>query len=541
MDPDLDRFDSRRSTVYAPEGLVATSQPLAAAAGRDVLASGGNAFDAAVATAAALNVVEPMSTGIGGDAFMLYRTADGDVGAMRACGAAPERATRERVQEAVAADRGVDPVTVGMPDYGPQTVTVPGAAAGWEATVRECGRLALGEVLQPAIRYATEGFPVSEVVASQWQGAAERLESASAGETFLFDGTAPAVGQSIALPQLGETLQQVAAEGADAIYEGSLGDAIAEAVQDAGGFLTVDDLAGFAVEWPAPLSTTYGGAEVFELGPNNQGQIALEALNVAAALDAGSHPARTPDRVHRLVEATKLAFHDGHHYITDPDFETVPPLHDPGHAAARADQVGDRATPAAAIDVGLPDARGEDADTVLLTVVDAEGNLVSFINSLYEDFGSGVVAGDTGIALQNRGASFTLDPDAPNRLEPEKRPFHTLIPGLARFAEDDWAAFGVMGGFMQPQGHVQVLSNLVDDGMPLQRALDEPRWRYRADGTLAVEERLVEGLGAELARRGHDVRVEPPSSFGGAQIVRLREGVRSGATEPRKDGHVAPL
>ncbi len=546
MDPDLDRFDSRRSTVAAPEGLVATSQPLAARAGSEILAAGGNAFDAAVATAAALNVVEPMSTGIGGDAFALYRTADGDVGAMRAAGPAPERATRERVQEAVAADRVVDPVTVGMPDHGPHTVTVPGAARGWEATVRRHGRLSLADVLEPAIRYATEGVPVTEVVAAQWADAAERFPAgddarAAGRETFLFDGAAPAVGQSVALPQLGETFAAVAAEGADALYEGHLGEAIADAVQAAGGFLTVDDLAGFEAEWPDPLSTTYGGAEVYELGPQNQGQIALEALNLATELGAGEARRGSVERVHRLVEATKLAFHDGHHYITDPDFESVPALHDPALAADRAAKVGETALPAAAIDVGLPDARGEDADTVLLTVVDGEGNLVSFINSLYDGFGSGIVAGETGVCLQNRGASFTLDPDAPNRLEPGKRPFHTLLPALAQFDEDDWAAFGVMGGFMQPQGHVQVCSHLLDDGLPLQRALDEPRWRYRADGTLAMEERLAGVIGAALARRGHDVRVEPPGAFGGAQIVRLADGVRTGATDSRKDGHVAPL
>jgi gamma-glutamyltranspeptidase/glutathione hydrolase len=404
MGPDLDRFDSRRSTVYAPEGLVATSQPLAAAAGRDVLAGGGNAFDAAVATAAALNVVEPTSTGIGGDAFMLYRTADGDVGAPRAGGRAPGAAKPARVREAVATDRGVDPVAASMPDHGPHTVTVPGAARGWEATVDRLGRLALGEVLEPAIDYATGGFPVTEVVAAQWAHADDRFDRANARETFLFGGDPPAVGQEVRLPRLGNTLERVADEGADVVYEGEIGAAIAAEVRAAGGFLAVDDLAGFEVEWPDPLSTAYGGCEVFELGPTNQGQIALEALNVAAELDAGSHPRESVERVHRLVEATKVAVHDGHRYVADPAFEAVPPLQDPAHAAARAAQVGPRALSPANVDVGLPDATGEDADTVLLTVADDAGNLVAFINSLYDGFGSGLVAGETGIALQNPGS-----------------------------------------------------------------------------------------------------------------------------------------
>jgi gamma-glutamyltranspeptidase/glutathione hydrolase len=533
MTPDLDRFSSRRPTVYAPEGVVATSQPLAAAAGRDVLARGGNAFDAAVATAAALNVVEPTSTGLGGDAFACYRTADGEVGAMRACGGAPEGATRERVSAAVADD----PADASMPEHGPHTVTVPGTARGWEATVRERGRLTLADALAPAIRYATEGFPVTEVVAAQWHHAEDLFTDPNAREAYLFDGAAPSVGQTVRLPALGRTLERVAEAGADAVYEGAIGEAIAEAVQEKGGFLTVDDLAGFAAEWPDPISTTYGGAEVFELGPNNQGQIALEALNVAGEIGAGDHPYDSPDRVHAFAEATKLAFVDGHYHVTDPDYEDVPPLHSPAYASERASLIGEEAL--TDVDPTVPSV-GEDADTVLLTVADRAGNVVSFINSRYMGFGSGIVAGDTGIALQNRGASFSLDPDDPNRLEPGKRPFHTLVPGLARLDEGDWAAFGVMGGFMQPQGHVQVLANLLDYDMGLQAALDAPRWRYRADGTLAVEERLPDGIAPKLARRGHDVRVEPPSAFGGAQIARWDAGTLSAATEPRKDGHVAP-
>ncbi|PSP32340.1 gamma-glutamyltransferase [Halobacteriales archaeon QH_10_67_22] len=537
MEPDIDRFDSRRSTVYGSRGVVATSQPLAAEAGLELLRDGGNAFDAAVATAATLNVVEPTSTGLGGDVFALFRTADGEVGAMRACGGAPAGTTRERVSEAVSPD-DADPSTAEMPETGPHTVTVPGTARGWEATVERFGRRSLADALAPAIEYATEGYPVTEVVAAQWTHGEERFDDDHARDAWLFDGSAPAVGQEVTLPALGRTLDAVATEGADVVYEGAIGEAIADEVQAKGGFLTVDDMAEFTVEWPDPISTTYNGTEVFELPPNNQGVVALEALNVAAELDAGEAAYESAERVHRFAEATKLAFVDGHYYVTDPEYESVPELHDPAYARRRAGVVGETATENP--DVGVPEAGGaEDADTVLVCVADDEGNVVSYINSRFKGFGSGLVAGDTGIALQNRGTSFSLDPDHPNRLEPGKRPFHTLVPAVARLDESDWAAFGVMGGYMQPQGHVQVLSNLVDYDMPVQAALDAPRWRYRENGSLAVEERIHDGVPTKLARRGHDVTVRPPARFGGAQLARDDDGTLSGATEPRKDGHVA--
>ena len=548
MDPDPDRFTSRRSTVYGQRGVVATSQPLASQAGIETLRDGGNAFDAAVATAAALNVVEPTSTGLGGDVFALYRTADGDVGAMRACGGAPADATIENVREALAADDdaadyypddggyAVDDVgEAGMPFYGPHAVTVPGTARGWEATIEELGRLTLADALRPAIRYATEGYPVSEVIATYWSSAESLFTDPHAREAYLFDDAAPTVGQEVTLPRLGRSMERIAEEGADVVYEGEIAEAIADEVQRAGGFMTVDDLAAFEVEWPDPVSTTYNGAEVYELPPNNQGLIALEALNIAAELGAGEHPYDSAERVHYFAEAMKLAFHDGHRYITDPEYESIPPLASDEWAATRAAEVGETANHD--VSFGVPNANAEDADTVLLTVADDEGNVVSYINSRFAGFGSGLVAGDTGIALQNRGASFSLDPDHPNSLEPGKRPFHTLIPGLIEFGEDDWAAFGVMGGYMQPQGHVQTVSNMVDYGMPLQRALDEPRWRYRESGELALEPRFDDDVAAKLVRKGHDLTLLSPTLFGGAQIARDDAGTLSAATEPRKDGN----
>ena len=532
--PDLDRFASRRSTVYGQRGVVATSQPLAAQAGILVLEDGGNAFDAAVATAAALNVVEPTSTGLGGDVFACYRTADGDVGAMRSCGGAPADATIENVRNVVAAERGVAPEAAEMPETGPHAVTVPGTARGWEATVERFGRKDLGALLQPAIRYATEGYPVSERVAAQWEHAQELFEDEHARDAYLFDGETPDVGQEMSLPELGRTLERIAEEGADIVYEGAIADAIAEEVQSHGGFLTTDDLAAFEPEFPDPVSTTYNGAEIYELPPNNQGLVALEALNVAEELGAGDYPLDSPERAHYFAEATKLAFHDGHHYVTDPEYEDHPPLASKEWAAKRAAEVGETAGD---VSFGVPDANAEDADTVLLCVADDEGNVVSFINSRFAGFGSGLVAGNTGIALQNRGSSFSLDPEHPNRLEPGKRPFHTLIPGIAKLGEDDWAAFGVMGGYMQPQGHVQVVSNVVDYDQPLQAALDQPRWRYREDGSLAVEPHFDSHVAAKLSRKGHDVQLLPSDMFGGAQIVRNDGGTLSAATEPRKDGN----
>jgi gamma-glutamyltranspeptidase / glutathione hydrolase len=547
-DIDLDRFDSRRSTTYANRGMVATSQPLAAEAGLSILREGGNAFDAAVATAAALNVVEPTSTGLGGDVFALYRTADGEVGAMRSCGGAPADATIETITRAledaedisdyypasrgyaVDGDAGGDELE--MPFLGPHAVTVPGTARGWEATVEELGELTLADALAPAIHYATEGYPVSPVISHHWRGAEELFTDDHAREAYLFDGDSPDIGETVTLPRLGESMRTIAEEGADAFYEGEIADAIVEEVQSAGGVMSHKDLAEFSPEFVDPVSTTYNGTEVYELPPNNQGLVALEALNIAEEIGAGDYEYDSPERVHAFAEAMKLAFVDGHHYITDPAYEEIPPLASKAYANERAAAIGE--TPIQNPEVGVPTKAAEDADTVLLTVGDEEGNLVSYINSRFAGFGSGLVAGDTGIALQNRGASFSLDPDHPNSLEPGKRPFHTLVPAVAKLDEDDWLAFGVMGGYMQPQGHVQVLSNLVDYGMDLQAALDAPRWRYREDGSLGIEERLPNA--AKLARMGHDVGVLTPVMFGGAQAVRRRDGTLSGATEPRKDG-----
>jgi len=374
FEPDLDAFGSRRSTVYGQKGVVSTSQPLAAQAGIETLQSGGNAFDAAVATAAALNVVEPTSTGLGGDVFALYRTAAGDVGAMRSCGGAPAAATLENVRSAILEeDSDADPDNLEMPQTGGHAVTVPGTARGWELTIEEFGTLSLSDVLSPAIRYAIDGYPVSEVVAEQWEHGEEIFETPHARDAFLFDGKAPSVGQYVTLPKLGRSMQKIAAHGADIVYEGEIAEAIAAEVQAAGGFLTVEDLRSFEPELLDPVSTTYNGATVYELPPNNQGLIALEALNIAEEIGAGEHPYDSPERVHAFAEAMKLAFVDGHHYITDPAYEEIPPLGSKSWAKERASEIGETANND--VSIGVPDANAEDADTVLLTVADDEGML----------------------------------------------------------------------------------------------------------------------------------------------------------------------
>lgn len=529
---DLDRFTSRRSTVYAPNGIVATSQPLAAQAGVSILQAGGNAFDAAVGTAAALNVVEPTSTGIGGDVFAMYRTADGEIGAMRSCGGAPKAATINAVRNAVSSDS--DTKEASMPETGPHTVTVPGTTRGWEATIDRFGQRSLATVLQPAIEYARNGYPVTEVIASQWKQAEELFTDSHARDAFLLDEHAPEAGQTIQLPKLADSLEQIATNGADVVYEGNIADAIVEEVQSKGGFLEKRDLQNHDSEFLDPISITYNGATVYELPPNNQGPIVLEALNIAEEIGASDCTFQSSDRVHRFAEAMKLAFHDGHRHIADPDYTDIPALTSKAYARQRATTISDKA--ANDVNFGVPNTPAEDADTVLLTVGDDDGNLVSFINSRFKGFGSGLVAGDTGIALQNRGSSFSLDPDHPNHLEPGKRPFHTLIPALVQFDTDDWAAFGTMGGYMQPQGQVQILSNIIDYDLPLQEALDAPRWRYRESGQLAVEERMGNTIPTKLSRRGHHISVQLPDMFGGAQIVRNNNGTLSGASEPRKDG-----
>ncbi|WP_336363229.1 gamma-glutamyltransferase [Halalkalicoccus salilacus] len=526
------RFDGRRSAVMASNGMVATSHPLAARTGVRVLENGGTAADAAVATAAVLNVVEPHMTGIGGDAFALTQF-DGEYRALNGSGSAPAAADIGTYRERTDAEEGGEPT---MPADGGLPVTVPGALDAWAALIEEYGAFDLADVLEPAIGYAEGGVPVTEFIARQWTDAAERIARFDrSAETFLENGESPAPGERFSNPELTRSFERIAEEGPGVLYGGELGREVVETVRDHGGTLALSDLEAHESEWTEPISTEYGGIEVLEHPPNGQGIVALEALNVAEELGIDPDPL-DEERLHRLIEATKLGFADGYAHVSDPDRVAIPTetMLSKAYASERADEIGERA--------GSYGAKaGEHANTVYLTAVDPQGNAVSFINSVYMSFGSALTAG--GFALQNRGHSFSLDPDHANALAPGKRPFHTIIPAMLREDGEFRASWGVMGGSMQPQGHLQVVANLVDSGLNPQAALDVPRFRWLEDDRVAIEssrlpDRVVDGL----RERGHDV-IEEDAFFaegghwGGGQIVyRDEDGTLIGGSDPRRDG-----
>ncbi len=523
-------FCSRRSVVRCTGGMVATSQPLAALAGLDALRAGGDAVDAAVTTAAVLNVVEPISTGIGGDMFALvWRADEARLYGLNGSGRAPAGATLPAYYA-----RGLRPGDP-MPAVGPLPVTVPGALHGWQALLTRWGRRSLADALAPAIGYAHQGYPVSEMIAAGWARNAPRmLKFPDTARSYLIDGQAPRIGQIMRLPALGRSLERIAAEGIDVLYGGQIGQAIADAVQAEGGLLTLDDLAAHTSTWVEPIYTPYRGHRLYECPPNGQGLAALLALNLVAAYDlAALNPA---DRTHLLIEAMKLAFADAHRYIADPDVVDVPVdelLSDPYTAQRQRLLRLDRAIEPAP---GSPQA-GD--DTVYLTVVDAQRNAVSFINSNYQGIGSGLVGGETGIALQNRGAGFSLDPEHPNCLAPGKRPYHTIIPAMITRDGRPLYSFGVMGGPMQPQGHLQVAVNLIDLGLDPQRALDAPRFRVIEGKKVTLEPMMDPEVVEELERRGHQVAPSAsPGSYGGGQIIQIdpETGALAGGSDPRKDG-----
>lgn len=536
-------FNSRRSPVYSRNGVVAASQPLAVAAGLRILAQGGNAADAAVATAAALNVTEPNSTGLGGDCFALfYDATSGQVSALNGSGRAPAALTLERLRR-----EGFDRE---LPPHHPYTITVPGACAGWFDLVERFGRLPMSDILSPAIALAQEGFPVAPITAHAWEsGVRKQLRYAPGGIELTLDGRAPRPGEIFRNSGLARTLQAIAEGGKAAFYQGEIAQAIARAVQEAGGCLTVEDLAQHHSTWEQPIYTDYRGVRVWECPPNGQGLTALLALNILEGFDLAALPPLSAQRLHLEIEALRLAFADTRWYVADPAFNQPPvdALLDKAYAAQRRELIQlDRAT--------LDQARGAPitaSDTVYLSVVDSQGNACSFINSNYMGFGTGIVPRGWGFSLQNRGHNFSLDAAHPNALLPGKRPYHTIIPALVtrpvaqdHKREELYACFGVMGGFMQPQGHLQVVVALVDDGMDAQAALDRPRFCLQ-DGESGSEVALEEGIPvsemAALAEMGHPVR--PVSGlgravFGRGQII-LRQpesGVLCAGSDPRADG-----
>jgi gamma-glutamyltranspeptidase/glutathione hydrolase len=515
-----------RSTVYSTKGAVACEHPSAALAGIRALDAGGTAADACVAMAACMAVLAPMATGVGGDAFLLFYEAEtGRVLGANGSGRAPRAATIEKLR-----DRGL----AEMPERGGLTVTVPGAIRLWEDAANALGNLPLARLLEPAWELAENGYPVSEVFARYWKvGEDLLLRNEAASRALLLEGRAPEPGEIFLQPDLARTLAAVAEGGSDAFYEGEIARSIARAAQEAGGYLSEEDLAAHETTWLEPISTDYRGVRVFEMPPPGQGLIALEMLNILEGFDLGDIDPLSAERIHLEVETTKLAFRDLYDKVGDPEFVDVPTgeLISKEYAAEqRARIFTERAAWSASPALG--------SDTTYLCAVDAEGNGCSFINSLYMGFGSGVVAEGTGVCLQNRGRSFRLVEGHPNALEPGKRPLHTIIPGLVTRDGALWAVFGNMGGPMKPQGHAQVLINLLDYGMSPQDAADHPR-HFHDGETLLVEGRVPETEVERLREMGH--RVEVGENYviptGGAQLIRVLEsGVRACGSDPRKDG-----
>lgn len=496
-----------------------------------MLLAGGSAADAVIAAAAALNVVEPMSTGIGGDAFALvYDAQTRTVRALNGSGRAPAALSRETF-----AARGL----TAIPVTGMLPVTVPGAVDAWIELLAAHGRLPLAEVLAPAIEYAEHGFPVSEIIARGWKLAEPKLAAhPDAARTYLPEGRAPRAGECFRQPGLARSLQQIAAGGRDAFYHGPIAAAIAATSARDGGVLTAADLAAHRSTWETPISATYRGYTVYEIPPNGQGITALMALNILNGFDLARLAPASPEALHLQIEALRLAFADAAAYVADPAHVAVPTswLLSPERAAERRALIDPQRALPAVRPMPLPGGH----DTVYITAVDADGNAVSFINSLYMGFGSGVVAGDTGICLQNRGAGFVLDPAHPNCVAPGKRPYHTIIPCMVTRGDRLWASFGVMGGFMQPQGHVQVLVNMLDFGMNPQEALDAPRFElidpYLRQEAVALEHDPP--VAQALAARGHVIADQQGMfGFGGGQVIVVDEaGVRHAGSDPRKDG-----
>jgi gamma-glutamyltranspeptidase/glutathione hydrolase len=533
--------------------MVATSQPLAAQAGLDTLKAGGNAADAAITTAAMLNVVEPISTGVGGDCFALYWDAKTKrVTALNGSGRAAAAASISDLHHLG---------YTGMPTFTGHAVSIPGAVAGWSDLLERHGRMTLADVLQPAIWTAENGYPATEIIARGWATQVPKLLRAPewvsgdldngpeqpSGHELLIDGHAPRHGEIMRIPTLGETLRGIAAEGKDYVYKGEFAKKLAAHVQRYGGWITPEDMANHVSTWDEPITADYRGVTLYECPPNGQGLAAIIAANLAAGFDLASMSAA--DRVHVMIECMRLGFADAQQWVCDPRVYPIPldELTSAEYAAQRRKRIDTRRA-AQHVPYGDPMAG---SDTVYLTVVDGEGNACSFINSLFQGTGSGLVVPGTGVSLQNRAALFVLDADHPNALAPNKRPYQTIIPAMTIRDGELHASLGVMGGYMQPQGHFQMLVNLVDLQMSPQMALDMPRWQlagpsagmgaHEEGGLVQMEEGWSFGLLAELARRGH--RVVPVDGFsrigfGGGQII-LRDpatGVLMGGSDPRKDG-----
>ncbi|MEO8259936.1 MAG: gamma-glutamyltransferase [Acidobacteriota bacterium] len=526
-----------RSMAVSTSGVVAAESPLAAQAGAIVLARGGHAVDAAIAANAVMGVVAPMMNGIGGDLFAIVHDAASDtVHGLNASGWSPAGASIERLTA-----RGMS----AMPQQGIHAVTVPGAVSGWMALHEKFGRAPLAAILSAAIAHAESGFPVSEITALEWLGSLPQLRSdASAGATYLPDGRVPESGEVFRNPDLARSLRAIAAAGGEAFYRGDIARRILGCSQQRGGVFAPEDLSEYRAEWVTPLTTNYRGWDVYEIPPNSQGIAALVMLNILENFPLGEYGRGTPETLHTLIEAKKLAYADMQRHVGDPRFVSVPiaAMLSKAYGHKRAALIDPSRAATGATAGTLPMHGG---DTTYLCAVDAAGNVASLIQSNFANFGSGVVPDGAGFVLQSRGGLFTFDRALPNALAPRKRPLQTVIPAFMK-REHVRVGFGVMGGWNQPQAHVQVISNIVDHGLNIQQALEAPRFvKLTFAGTdVMMEARFPADVREELARRGHEIDLQGEFSnmVGGGQAVLRdhRAGVNYGASDPRKDGAALP-
>jgi gamma-glutamyltranspeptidase / glutathione hydrolase len=548
----VDRITGRsfatRSEVMAQHGMVCTSHPLATQIGLDILKAGGSAIDAAIAANAALGLMEPTGCGIGGDLYaIVYDAKSRTLHGLNASGRSPRGLSLEQL-EAELAKLG----RTTLPSYGMLPVSVPGTVDGWFELHGRFGRLPMARVLEPAIRYGREGFPVTEVIAYYWRRGVELLKAEPGGfmATFAPGGRAPAKGEIFRNPDLANTYALLAAEGRDAFYRGTIAERIDRFFRDTGGWLRKVDLVEHTSTWVEPVSVNYRGYDVYELPPNGQGIAALQMLNILEGYDLRAMGFNSPDALHVMIEAKKLAFEDRAKFYADPAFSKIPleGLLSKAYAAGRRKLI-DPGRAGKAYDAGNPAL--QEGDTVYLATADREGNMVSLIQSNYRGMGSGIVVPGLGFVFQDRGEMFTLERGHANDYAPGKRPFHTIIPAFIMKDGAPLMSFGVMGGAMQPQAHVQIVVNIVDFGMNLQEAGDAARWqhdgstdynkpRMTTGGFVNVETGVPWETVAELKRRGHDVRIDL-GGFGGYQAIRWDAVNRGfvGASESRKDGQAA--
>jgi len=522
---------AQRSVTMGNNGMVASSQSLATLSGYKILARGGNAVDAAVAMVSTLNVVEPHSAGLGGDAFaLIYLAKQNKIVGMNGSGKSPGRANISFFHE-----KGMKEI----PSVGILPVTVPGALHGWAEAVEKYGKLSLSEIFEDAINYAENGFPVTEVIAGEWKNSEDVLHAhKNSARSYLMNGKAPKPGQVFRNHELAHSYRKIAHDGIGAFYGGEIGEAIVDFSQKHQGLLAREDFVHHATAWVEPISSTYRGYRIYELPPNGQGVTALEMLNILEGYDMAGLGHNSPDYLHLLIEAKKIAFSDRDYFITDPEFETIPldTLLSKDYAEQCRMKID---SDKAAIRSG-PFMRPRKSDTVYVSAVDQEGNAVSFITSIFMHFGSGMVVDETGIVLQNRGFSFSLDPKHPNCLQPNKRPMHTIIPGMVFKDGNFLMSFGVMGGDFQPQGHTQLLMNLIDFNMNLQEAIDAPRISHTEGKEIFLEGGFSEKTALALEKKGHEIIGEdiPVNQVGGGQAIYRdpNEKVLLGASDRRKDG-----